>query len=243
MDNVKKIDAALRMTILSCSVLAAFAGCSARYEDEDEDDVTADALQSAAVLSAKATKGTWLKTSPTDSSKLDETDRCAVDLDEVIELKAPTRVGKHVVGTLMSAHGCGGFFGGGARVYVFEDDFSWPAELPSNAGSGSSLAGPCAGTALDQAVKCAMDRGARVLSYYRSPADQERVRRENGCTNRCTGMDGCVRPTAGCTSSPHTSCHAVDLIDDGAPLSRNALRDCGLGKTSLPHINHYDLVD
>jgi uncharacterized protein YcbK (DUF882 family) len=104
-------------------------------------------------------------------------------------------------------------------------------------------AGPCAGTAIDRAVKCAQAKGARVLSYYRSPAEQERVRRENGCTNRCTGMAGCVRPTAGCNSSPHTRCRAVDLVADGAPVSRSALRACGLAKTSLPHANHYDLVN
>lgn len=104
-------------------------------------------------------------------------------------------------------------------------------------------AGPCAGTAIDRAVKCAQAKGARVLSYYRSAAEQERVRRENGCTNRCTGMAGCVRPTADCTSSPHTRCRAVDLVADGAPVSRSALRACGLAKTSLPHANHYDLVN
>ena len=54
-------------------------------------------------------------------------------------------------------------------------------------------AGPCAGKAIDRAVKCAQAKGARVLSYSRSPADQERVRRENHCKNRCTGQAGCVR--------------------------------------------------
>ncbi len=104
-------------------------------------------------------------------------------------------------------------------------------------------AGPCSGKAIDRAVKCAQAKGARVLSYYRSPKDQERVRRENHCTNRCTGMAGCVRPTAGCTSSPHTACRAVDLVADGSPVTRAALRSCGLAKTSQPHANHYDLVN
>ncbi len=107
----------------------------------------------------------------------------------------------------------------------------------------TSSAGPCAGTALDRAVKCAQRKGARILSYYRSPKDQERVRRENRCTNRCTGQAGCVRPTAGCTTSPHTRCRAVDLVADGAPVSRSELRKCGLGKTTQPHKNHYDLVN
>ena len=106
-----------------------------------------------------------------------------------------------------------------------------------------STAGPCAGMAIDHAVKCAQAKGARVLSYYRSPADQERVRRENGCVNRCTGQEGCVRPTANCTTSPHTHCHAVDLVGDGAPLSRAQLRACHLAKTTAPHANHYDLVN
>lgn len=109
--------------------------------------------------------------------------------------------------------------------------------------SALSSAGPCAGKAIDRAVKCAQAKGARVLSYYRSAAEQERVRRENHCTNRCTGGAGCVRPTAGCTTSPHTACHAVDLIADGAPVSRSALRACGLAKTTAPHANHYDLVN
>ena len=109
--------------------------------------------------------------------------------------------------------------------------------------SALSSAGPCSGKAIDHAVKCAQAKGARVLSYYRSAAEQERVRRENHCTDRCTGGAGCVRPTAGCTTSPHTACHAVDLVADGAPLSRSALRACGLAKTTAPHANHYDLVN
>jgi hypothetical protein len=104
-------------------------------------------------------------------------------------------------------------------------------------------AGPCDGTAIDRAVKCAKAKGAHVLSFYRSPADQERVRRENQCTNRCVGSAGCVRPTAGCTTSPHTTCQSVDLMNDGLPLSRAALRACGLAKTTAPHANHYDLVN
>lgn len=103
-------------------------------------------------------------------------------------------------------------------------------------------AGPCAGKPIDRAVKCATAKGARVLSYYRSPAEQERVRRENRCRNRCTGMSGCVRPTANCNSSPHTRCIAVDLVNDGAPLTKAQLRACGLAKTTLPHRNHYDYV-
>ena len=102
--------------------------------------------------------------------------------------------------------------------------------------------GPCAGKAIDRAVRCAQSKGAKVLSFYRSPEEQERVRRENHCTNRCTGGAGCVRPTAGCYSSPHTKCKAVDLVNDGYPASRAQLRACGLAKTTAPHRNHYDLI-
>lgn len=105
-----------------------------------------------------------------------------------------------------------------------------------------TTAGPCSGKPIDRAVKCAKGKGAKVLSYYRSPANQERVRRENHCKNRCTGMAGCVRPTANCTTSPHTACRAVDFVRDGYPVSRSALRACGLAKTTKPHANHYDLV-
>jgi hypothetical protein len=103
-------------------------------------------------------------------------------------------------------------------------------------------AGPCAGKAIDRAVRCAKSKGAQVLSFYRSPAEQERVRRENHCYNRCSGSAGCVRPTAGCYSSPHTKCMAVDLVNDGYPASRAQLRACGLAKTTAPHRNHYDLI-
>jgi hypothetical protein len=125
------------------------------------------------------------------------------------------------------------------------DGESLTSSRDDNVGSSSDelkTGGPCAGTAMASAVACAQAKGARVLSFYRSPAEQERVRRQNGCRNRCTGMAGCVRPTAGCTSSPHTRCAAVDLVGDGAPVSRAELRRCGLAKTSLPHANHYDLV-
>lgn len=121
-------------------------------------------------------------------------------------------------------------------------DADTPEELSESSSEELQTAGPCAGTAIDRAVRCAVGKGARVLSFYRSPAEQERVRRQNGCNNRCTGMAGCVRPTADCNASPHTRCRAVDLVNDGAPVSRTALRACGLGKTSLPHANHYDLL-
>ncbi len=243
------------------TVLVAGNACSAEVDDTSLDETAGESSeealrssQSNTVSSATARSDSFIKTSTADSSRIASTEKCAIDKGEVLKLKGATIVGNHVRGLLMSAHGCGGKFGGGAVVFAFRDHYTWPAGLPSNpdeedgeepssSGSGSNRAGPCAGTAFDRAVGCAIRKGARVLSYYRSPADQERVRRENGCTNRCTGMDGCVRPTAGCTSSPHTSCRAIDLINDGAPVSRAGLRACGLAKTSLPHANHYDFVN
>jgi hypothetical protein len=139
-----------------------------------------------------------------------------------------------------------GLFACAATEDLFDDDDDdGDGELDTFASTSDELrtAGPCAGTAIDRAVKCAQRKGARVLSFYRSPAEQERVRRENRCVNRCTGQTGCVRPTAGCNASPHTRCRAVDLVNDGAPVSRAALRACGLAKTTAPHRNHYDLVN
>lgn len=137
-----------------------------------------------------------------------------------------------------------GLFACSATDDPFDDDDDDDEEPDSYASTSDELrtAGACAGTAIDRAVRCAVRKGARVLSFYRSPAEQERVRRQNGCTNRCTGMQGCVRPTADCNASPHTRCRAVDFESDGAPVSRAALRACGLGKTTRPHANHYDLL-
>ncbi len=143
---------------------------------------------------------------------------------------------------------CAGVFACAAAEDVVEGDDE--SEIDDDDGEDSfeatsdelKTAGPCAGKPIDRAVRCATAKGARVLSYYRSPQEQERVRRENGCRNRCTGMSGCVRPTANCSSSPHTRCIAVDLVNDGAPLTKVQLRACGLAKTTLPHRNHYDYV-
>jgi hypothetical protein len=126
---------------------------------------------------------------------------------------------------------------------VSEDDEDDGEDAHEETSDALRTAGACAGTAIDRAVRCATAKGARVLSFYRSPAEQQRVRRENRCRNRCTGMAGCIRPTANCNSSPHTRCRAVDLVNDGAPLTRAQLRACGLAKTTLPHRNHYDLVN
>jgi len=105
------------------------------------------------------------------------------------------------------------------------------------------VAGPCAGTPIDAAVRCAQSHGARLLSYYRSVEEQECVRRQNGCDNRCTGNAGCRILTASCTGSPHTQCRAVDFVADGAPATTAQLRACGLAKIARSaHANHYDYV-
>jgi hypothetical protein len=122
-----------------------------------------------------------------------------------------------------------------------EDQDETSDALTGGTCAGNSV-GPCAGQPIDAAVRCATARGARVISYFRSAAQQECVRRQNGCTNRCSGSAGCARPTASCTGSPHTQCRAVDFANDGAPLTRAQLRECGLAKTTAPHANHYDLV-
>lgn len=106
----------------------------------------------------------------------------------------------------------------------------------------ANAVGPCAGEPIEAAVRCATNLGARVISFYRSVAEQECVRRQNHCTSRCTGSAGCVRPTASCEGSPHSRCGSVDFASDGAPLSRAQLRACGLAKTTAPHANHYDYV-
>lgn len=106
----------------------------------------------------------------------------------------------------------------------------------------ANAVGPCAGEPIEAAVRCATNLGARVISFYRSVAEQECVRRQNHCTNRCTGSAGCVRPTASCEGSAHSRCGSVDFASDGAPLSRAQLGACGLAKTTAPHANHYDYV-
>jgi hypothetical protein len=132
-------------------------------------------------------------------------------------------------------------FAGYIATTPFEEQAGEESEALTGSCAGTST-GPCAGQPIDTAVRCATALGARVLSYYRSPAQQECVRRQNHCTDRCTGSAGCARETAGCTTSPHTQCHAVDLVANGAPLSQAQLRACGLAKTTAPHLNHYDYV-
>lgn len=131
----------------------------------------------------------------------------------------------------------------GCATTALEGEEEGEATAPLTGQCAGVSAGACSGKAIDAAVRCAVAKGAKVLSYYRSPAQQECVRRQNHCTDRCTGSAGCDRPTAGCTTSPHSRCHAVDLVKDGAPLTRAQLRTCGLAKTTAPHANHYDLLD
>jgi uncharacterized protein YgiM (DUF1202 family) len=116
-----------------------------------------------------------------------------------------------------------------------------PAVFSSSSESGFEGT-PCAGTAIARATACALSKGAAILSAYRSPIDQERVRAENGCFNRCVGFDGCEPIAADCDRSPHTTCGAVDLQNDGLPLSIADLESCGLAKFGgLPHANHFDV--
>jgi hypothetical protein len=130
-------------------------------------------------------------------------------------------------------------FAGCTADLPYEDDGEASSDALTGSCAGTST-GPCAGHPIDDAVHCATALGARVLSYYRTPAQQECVRRQNHCTDRCTGSVGCSVITAGCTSSPHTRCTAVDLVGDGFPVSRAQLRACGLDKLRAAHANHYD---
>jgi hypothetical protein len=102
--------------------------------------------------------------------------------------------------------------------------------------------GICAGRPINDAVECAKRHGAVVLSYYRSEAQQRCVRRQNGCTDECTGQAGCRVISANCGSSPHSRCESVDFAHDGAPATTAQLAACGLRKTTAPHANHYDYV-
>jgi len=113
------------------SVLSFAAGCSAELGDEegaslgDSEEAVRDAAGNEVVT---ALQDTFLKTSPADSTTLAAADRCRIPAGAKVSLRAPSAAGTHVEGLLMSAHGCAGKFGGGAKVFVFKAHFSgWSA--------------------------------------------------------------------------------------------------------------------
>lgn len=119
------------LVILSCGLAA---GCSAQAEDGATGGETQDGIRDAngnEVVTAVV--DTFLKASTQDSSSLPPGDVCKIAKGAKVSLKGPLVLGKHVQGRLMSAHGCGGKFGGGATVYVFRDHFSGWSAAPTPA--------------------------------------------------------------------------------------------------------------
>lgn len=104
--------------------LATSLGCSAEAPDEPGGE-SADGVRDAAGNEVvTALTDTFLKTSTADSTTLAPSEVCRVVKGTRVSLRSTTVIGRHVSGLLMSAHGCGGRFGGGAKVYVFRDHFS-----------------------------------------------------------------------------------------------------------------------
>jgi hypothetical protein len=101
----------------------AFGACASPTSDDatgEEQDEIRDASGNEVVV---ATRETWLKTSTADSATLGASDKCKIDKGESVKLKAFEPDGQHMTGRLMSAHGCGGKFGGGTKVYLYREHF------------------------------------------------------------------------------------------------------------------------
>ncbi len=116
------------LLVVCCGVAV---GCSAQADEallsETEDGVR-DANGNDVVT---ALVDTVLKASTQDSGSLPPSDVCKIAKGTKVSLKSTSVIGKHVQGRLMSAHGCGGKFGGSATVYVFQDHFSgWSKPAP-----------------------------------------------------------------------------------------------------------------
>ena len=123
--------------IASCAVW--LSGCTAEQASSIELDESTEAIRDANgndVVTALV--DTTLKSSTGDASSLPASDVCRLKKGAKVSLKDPSTLGRHVQGKLMSAHGCGGKFGGGAVVYLFRDHFSGfsretPAPVDPNA--------------------------------------------------------------------------------------------------------------
>ncbi len=77
----------------------------------------------------RAKRPTYLKTTESDSSTLAASEKCAIPDAALVSLSEAVAEGDHVVGNLQSAHGCGGKFGGGDKVYLFRDHYDgWPTK-------------------------------------------------------------------------------------------------------------------
>lgn len=117
------------LTLAAISMLPLL-GCSAETAETIDEGYSAEAVRDAngnEVVTARVE--TALKVSTADTSALAPSQICRIRAGARVTLKKNLSViGRHVRGTLMSAHGCGGSFGGGATVYLFRDHFTgWPA--------------------------------------------------------------------------------------------------------------------
>ena len=116
--------------VLFGSLLIANGGCAWEEDVQDEavDELVTGLSNANGDEEVTAVTATSLKTGAQDASTLPSTEVCKVPSGTKVMLRNPTSVGVHVTGLLRSAHGCGGKFGGGARVYVFRAHFSgWSA--------------------------------------------------------------------------------------------------------------------
>jgi muramidase (phage lysozyme) len=120
--------------VLLGSLLIANGGCALEEDAQDEavDELATGLRNANGDEEVTAITATSLKTGTQDASTLPSTEVCKVPSGAKVILRNPTSVGRHVTGLLRSAHGCGGKFGGGARVYVFRDHFSgWSSGSPA----------------------------------------------------------------------------------------------------------------
>jgi len=172
---------ALLVSLASVALLAS-PGCSAEV-DEGAPELAAseegvrDASGNEVVT---ATVDTYIKVSAADSSALAAADTCRIPKGAKVTLKGPAADGTHVTGLLMSAHGCGGKFGGGSRVFLYKAHFSgWPTGAV-NPGTGKVLAVPYLNQYDDASVNpggsCGNTSTAMLLRYYGISRTPDNVR-------------------------------------------------------------------
>lgn len=124
----------------TATLLAFAAGCSAEVGEEAASGDSEEAIRDAAGNEVvTATQDTFLKVSVADSGSLSVADKCRIPSGTKVSLRAPAASGAHVEGRLVSAHGCGGKFGGGAQVFVFKAHFSgWSSAPPAPTPQGGA---------------------------------------------------------------------------------------------------------
>ena len=121
---------ALGLALLAVCLSSA---CSAEVDGDMPSDQTEDGLRDEnGTENVTANVDTFLKASDANSSDLGPADKCRIQKGSNVALKNPRIDGTHVSGQLVSAHGCGGKFGGGAKVFLFREHFSgWTAKTPA----------------------------------------------------------------------------------------------------------------